>query len=799
MSDIEIIEPIARQAADEVNVSISFALFANMTATQPRMDTRPLGPFLGMFEQHAVIPDKYSGKLWSPTIYAADASRKSTNVEAVTALVVDVDDGTPFAMLESKLDPFLYVVHTSHSHTQEHPKYRVVLPLDVPVLPADWPVVWQRLNLFIDGHADPATKDPARMYFLPSMPPNSEGHFVRQHEGRLISADDLPFLQPVRPSPGLVQRATKATPHADQLDVDDLSLYEDGQPGLPQVLKRCHFMRWASAPEAQSDVSEPEWMAMLSNACRFQGGRDFAHAASCHHDNYTAEETDERLKRHLAQSGPITCARIQSLKFDRCPSGGCVLPSGQPTGSPAGLGMWPSYFEHDEIPHPAVLRSFTDSNFPGGLVHANAEFHCYRAGAHDQLDETAEIEQPLATFLGNSATSSFIKKLTGLLAIQQARTDAGFSPNLSFLCLRNGTLDLTKFELVAHSPEHRLRTRLNVSWDPNAGCPRFMEYLDSVFEPDADKTEKIAFVQQWLGYLLVPDTSLQKMLWLVGSGANGKSVLLAIVNALVGDANISHAMLDTFHLSHVRAELDGKLVNIAGEMAADSMINDGYVKAIVAGDTIEASRKYKPSVSFRPFARLMAATNNLPRTNDVTHGFFRRTIILSFNRTFAREEQNPSLIDELLEELPGILFWAVEGLRTLRQQGYFTIPASSDAALDQYRAEANPVQLFADECLVASPTGRALPKDLRAVYAEWCRQYGFVARNVTTFGQALGALGFEAFKSNGSRYWRVALTSAGREYALGMGIGSSVLGSVANDSARAASTSDNELASRYSV
>jgi putative DNA primase/helicase len=602
MSDIDIIEPSVRQIPE---VDISFASFGNTTDTQPKMTTCSLSAFLKLFLEHAVIADKRSGNLWSPTVYAGDASRKSANVQAITALVLDVDDGTPLSVLESKLNQFRYVVHTSYSHTQEHPKYRIVLPLATPVDSKEWSTVWLRLNLLVDGHADQATKDPARMYFLPSKRIGAVGHFADQHEGTLISVADLPTLQPVRTAVTRVQGEATTTKHTDYTNVDDVSLYEDGQPGLVQVFKRCHFMQWASAPENQNSVSEPQWMAMLSNASRFDGGRDFAHAASCQHDNYTADETDKRLKRHLSQSGPITCSRVQSLGFDGCPNGGCVLPSGQPTSSPAGLGMWPSYFDHDEIPHPTVLQSFTDSTFPGGLAYANGEFHCYRSGAHEQLVETAEVEQPLAKFLGNAATSAFIKKLTGLLAIQQARTDGNFAPNLNYLCLRNGTLDLTEFKLIGHSPEHRLRTRLDVAWDPDAACPRFTEYLNSVFEPDADKAEKIAFVQQWLGYLLVPDTSLQKMLWLVGSGANGKSVLLAVVNALVGEANISHAMLDTFHQPHVRAELEGKLVNIAGEMAADSMINDGYVKAIVAGDTIEASRKYKPSLSFRPFVRLM--------------------------------------------------------------------------------------------------------------------------------------------------------------------------------------------------
>ncbi|MDH6149340.1 MULTISPECIES: DNA primase family protein [Paraburkholderia] len=796
MSDISINKPITESAKD---VAITFAVFTRMTATQPKTERLPLEQFIAMFMEHDVIADKSSGKLWSPTIYAAGASRGNTGVTAVTAFVIDVDDGTPFSELEGRLHPFCHVVHTSHSHIPEHPKYRVVLPLAAPISTSDWPVARRRLDLLVKGHADPVTKDPARMYFLPGKPPATDGHFVRRHDGRLISVDDLPALPSAQPSLQPAQRAARVNRHASCMDVDDVTVYEAGEPGLEQVLKRCHFMNWASAPANQNAVSEPEWRAMISNASRFQGGRDFAHAASCHHDDYTPEETDARLARHLSQSGPITCAHIQSLGFNHCPRGGCVKPSGEPTGAPAGLASWPTYFEHDDIPHPVILRSFLDSTFPEGLLYANGEYNRYRAGAYEQLDEKAEIEQPIAKFLGNSATATFIGKLTGLLAIQQAQTDFGFTPNLNHLCLTDGTLNLTTFELEPHSPGHRLRTRLEVAWDPGASCPRFVSYLDGVFQSDADKADKIAFVQQWLGYLLVPDTSLQKMLWLVGAGANGKSVLLAVVNALVGEANISHAMLDTFHQSHVRAELDGKLVNIAGEMAADSMIDDGYIKAIVAGDTIEASRKYKPSKSFRPFARLMAATNNLPRTNDLTHGFFRRTIILSFNRKFAAHEQNPNLVKELLEELPGILAWAVAGLRTLRQQGHFTIPASSDAALEQYRAEANPVKLFADECLVASQTGRAQSKDLLAVHRQWCGQYGFNCRNVSTFGRALGELGFEQVKSNGTRYWRVAITQAGREYGIGMGIGSSLITAAANDSADAGSAIGSELASRYSV
>ena len=58
-----------------------------------------------------------------------------------------------------------------------------------------------------------------------------------------------------------------------------------------------------------------------------------------------------------------------------------------------------------------------------------------------------------------------------------------------------------------------------------------------------------------------------------------------------------------------KRELEGKLVNISSEMSAEATVADGYFKAIVSGDIVEAERKYKPSYSFRPFVRLIGATN----------------------------------------------------------------------------------------------------------------------------------------------------------------------------------------------
>ena len=99
------------------------------------------------------------------------------------------------------------------------------------------------------------------------------------------------------------------------------------------------------------------------------------------------------------------------------------------------------------------------------------------------------------------------------------------------ICLKNGTLDPRIGELLEHSPGHQLRNQLDVVWDREATCPRFLTFLDDIFRDDLDKQQKIDFLQEWFGYCLIPDTSQHKFVWLVGRGGNGKSVLLSVLVA----------------------------------------------------------------------------------------------------------------------------------------------------------------------------------------------------------------------------------------------------------------------------
>ncbi|MBW8067919.1 MAG: hypothetical protein GJU73_10830 [Ferrovum sp.] len=418
---------------------------------------------------------------------------------------------------------------------------------------------------------------------------------------------------------------------------------------------------------------------------------------------------------------------------------------------------------------PEDVAAIVHDHFGGNIMFVNGSFLGYEHGAWSALDEMAEVSGVIARHFGKNADTGIVFGTLGLVKVFQARKYEDSTPDLNLICLNNGTLNTSTYELLDHRPEHHLRCKLSVQWDPEAQCPRWLQFLDDVFVCDADKAQKILFVQEWFGYCLTPDNSQHKFVWMVGSGGNGKSVLLTTLTHLVGRSNVSNAHIERLGDKFVRAELEDKLINISAEMSANATLSDGYLKSIVAGDEIEAERKFKPSFSFRPYVRLIGATNHLPRLRDLSEGFFRRAIILGFNRQFSETEQDHALEAKLDAELPGILVWALNGLKSLRNRGRLGIPPSSVATLNQYRHESDTEKMFIEECLLISTdnSGRTSPSELYEIYTAWCRSNGYMARNKVNFGKRLAELGIEKHRSGGKDYWCVGILSDDLPYHCG--------------------------------
>lgn len=757
---------------------LTLCWFKGEKDNQPKLDELSWGDFCKIFARHQISLSKLGGKAWSPVNYVEASTRANENVTHIHLAVVDVDRGeNPDAVIQ-QLAGLAYLAHSSFSHTSETPKFRIILPLLKPVPATEWDKAWATINHWLGGINDPSTKDQSRIYFCPARAKDAANHFVKVGEGKWLDISTLP--EPLDSHPNVIKKPSTAVANVKHVHIDGIDETPDLSPeqGLVEMVNRCAFMQWASAPENQPSVSNPAWMAMVSNACRFEGGSDWIHEASCHYADYDEGQTGGLIARCFHKYAPFTCERIQGLGFEGCPSGGCPIRNGEPTKAPAGLVSW--IYKPLKVAEPVAtstgtalvdasktqrmptrLNNFIAARFSGGLVFTNQTFYGYTQGYFKFLDETAGVAHQVFDYWSETASEEEIEKMSSrkieemvrMLKIIYARDIKEMTPNKSLICLSNGTLDTDTYELLEHSPVHRLMVKTNIDWIPDATCPRWLQFLDEVFQFDIDKDQKIAFMQEWFGYCLVPDSSMHKFLWLVGAGGNGKSVVLKILASLVGEDNVSAANVERLDSAYVRAELVGKLVNVSAEMKAEATLADGYLKGIVGGDLIDAERKFEKPFKFTPYVRMMAATNHLPQLLDLSKGFFRRAIIISFNRDFEGANEDTQLEEKLLAELPGILVWALPGLKRLRERGQFDIPQSSYAVLAKYRMESDPVALFVDEALDLSDTIRMSPGDIYAAYVAWAKINGYRQVHITNFGKRLAALGFKECRPGGKKYW----------------------------------------------
>jgi P4 family phage/plasmid primase-like protien len=367
--------------------------------------------------------------------------------------------------------------------------------------------------------------------------------------------------------------------------------------------------------------------------------------------------------------------------------------------------------------------------------------------ALQELGQVPRGHAPTAQKVTNALVSNVLGALASLCLvsgdIEQPAwlLGQGESEQRSYVGMKNGLLRLDdllegkKEVLEAHSPAWFSRVCLTYHFDPDADCPKWKAFLDRNLEGDQ---ERIALLQEWFGYCLTADTSQQRFLMLWGEGSNGKSVVCAALTAVLGDGNVSHVPLENFGERFALAGTLGKLANIASEVGEIDKVAEGQLKQFTSGDRMTFDRKGIAPVEAMPTARLVLATNNLPRFSDRSGGIWRRLLLLPFQVEIGADERVPGMDKPAWwvasGELPGIFNWAVEGLRRLNKQGRFTEAKLSQEALEQHRTDCNSARAFLKENCFEATTAVATER-LYERYQEWCKRNGYQSFGEKTFGK----------------------------------------------------------------
>lgn len=405
--------------------------------------------------------------------------------------------------------------------------------------------------------------------------------------------------------------------------------------------------------------------------------------------------------------------------------------------------------------HLAWAREVITRLGDGDAIYTQSTFWRWDASGVWRAADDREVKQAAHAAIaeGGSVTRAIVDGVTDVVKTELFAADTPFDrEDWRRVNVLNGTLrlDADGWRLEDHARDDYLTTQLPVAYDQGAKCPRFAQFLREVFDGDPDAREKARCVVEAIGYTVLTTCRFEKFFLLVGSGANGKSVLLSVIEALVGHRYVAAVQPSQFENRFQRAHLHGKLANLVTEIAEGAEIADAQLKAIVSGELTTAEHKLRPPFDFRPFATCWFGTNHMPHTRDFSEALFRRAIVLTFNRKFYGAERDPHLKEKLLAELPGILAAGLKAVAGVIERGEFTIPASSIEASREWRLEADQVAQFVEEACSVGSGLKSSSADAYNAYLQWALASGIRKTvNRKNFTNRLERLGLEAGKGTG--------------------------------------------------
>jgi len=338
---------------------------------------------------------------------------------------------------------------------------------------------------------------------------------------------------------------------------------------------------------------------------------------------------------------------------------------------------------------------------------------------------------------------------------------------------RNGLLWVSKYLEGADESEYFLDstpdyfTTFALPWDfdPLATCPNWMKFMRSTLLHDRDRYK---LIQEWIGYCLTPDTSKQKMMLLRGPKRSGKGTILRVLHEIVGREQAADLSLRKLTEQFGLQNMVGKQVALMNEAIlprhGDGNVALELLLKIVGEDVVDIPRKFKTSLGeYKLPTRITMSANAIPQIPDDNGALESRLLIVDFDKSFEGREDY-ALTEKLKAEAPGVLLWALEGLRRLRAQGRFTTPESMKTALAEWRTSTSPTAAFLEEVCVEGPRGEheVGKHELYECWSQWSRERGLRPVAKTRF--------FEKIKNNAPFATTDTYTKGGHKFSVYRGL-----------------------------
>jgi putative DNA primase/helicase len=607
-----------------------------------------------------------------------------------------------------------------------------------PAHPLRWPGSWHRKN-------EPRL---ARIVDLRS-------------EVEIDPAEAIQQLEPLIPIPRKSERPRVGAALAPQLDEQDLLALSD-------VI-------------ANADREWADWNRIGMALFAASGGSEAGLAAfdrfSRQSAKYDAAETRHRWEHYRQcppdRLGPGTLV-YEARKADptfRLPSrqGGPGTPARGPTDEDSPQVVRPPVAGESDGEDGPLPPGFTEDALALGFTRRHADDWRYLAawgqwlcwtGTHWQHETTlkafdlarlvcrgaaASCRNPkIAAKISSAGTVAAVERLARADRRHAATSDE-WDQDLWALNTPGGVVDLRTGALLPHDRVHRM-TKIATA-TPQGDCPTWRQFLATVAGNDPQLQ---AYLARVIGYALTGVTVEHALFFLYGTGANGKSVFVNTIAAILGDY-ATNAAMDTFMATQGErhptdmASLRGARLVTSIETEQGRRWAESRLKSLTGGDKISARFMRQDFFEFTPQFKLVVAGNHKPAIRTIDEAMRRRLHLIPFTVTIPPKERDKTLPERLLAERDGILAWAVQGCLEWQRNG-LEPPTAVMAATEEYFAAEDALGRWLEECCLVGPNHTETSADLFAGWKAWAEANGEYAGSQRRFSDLMLARGFDKWR-----------------------------------------------------
>lgn len=368
------------------------------------------------------------------------------------------------------------------------------------------------------------------------------------------------------------------------------------------------------------------------------------------------------------------------------------------------------------------------------IARIDGRLHIYQGGMY--TDDLKVIHEVMRSVLPTIKKNQKTEVLDYISDTAPKRNYSG----VNLIAFNNGILDINTGELLPFSPDRIVTNK--IPWD----------YYPSAYDEQADLTlNRIAcsdpairsLLEECIGYTFYRVNNFRKAFILTGSGSNGKSTFISVLNRILGDDNVSAMDLKNLGDRFSKATLFKKLANIGDDISDEFISDPSLFKKIVSGDRIQAEFKGQDAFEFNPYVKLIFSANSIPRMKDKTGAVINRLVIIPFKAVFSDSDPDfdPDIKGKLCSpaSIEYFIRIGVEGLnRVLKNKG-FTKSSKVQKELDDYEEYNNPVIGFFKE-QEEGYLFRNTTKEIHLAYSAYCHENGYLPESSNQFGRTVKAM-----------------------------------------------------------